>query len=147
MTTTHTGTILMADDDAEDRQLACEAIAEGGSGLRLLTVRDGEELMDYLRRQGAHADPAASPRPALIMLDLAMPRKDGRAALAELKRDPDLRKIPIVVMTTSSDEEDICRSYDLGASSYVTKPTSFAGLVDVMRGIGKYWFGLVQLPS
>lgn len=147
MTSINAGTILMADDDAEDRQLAREAIAEGALDLHLFTVRDGEELMDYLRRQGAHVDPATSPRPALIMLDLSMPKKDGRVVLAEIKRDPDLRKIPIVVMTTSCAEEDICRSYDLGASSYVTKPASFAGLVGVMRGLGEYWFGLVELPS
>lgn len=147
MTSSNAGTTLMADDDPEDRQLAREAIAEGALDLNLLTVRDGEGRMDCLRRQGAHADLATSPHPALIMLDLSMPRKDGRTAVAEIKRDPDLRKIPVVVMTTSCAGEDICRSYDLGASSYVTKPASFAGLVGVMRGLGEYWFGLVELPS
>ena len=139
-------TILLADDDAEDRQLTLEALAESRVRNDLHTVCDGEELMDYLHRRGRYADPATSPRPGLILLDLAMPKMDGREALAQIKRDPSLRQIPVIVMTTSSAEEDICRSYDLGASSYVTKPISFAALVDVMKGIGRYWLEIVELP-
>ncbi len=139
--------ILLADDDAEDRQLASEALSEAAFSSTLLTVSDGAELMDYLQRRGGYQDPLTSPRPGVILLDLSMPKKDGREALAEIKLDPELRKIPVIVMTTSSAEEDICRSYDLGASSYVTKPGSFAGLTDVMRGIGHYWFEIVELPS
>ena len=139
--------ILLADDDAEDRELTREALAESRVHNELRTVEDGEELMDYLRRRGHYRDPASSPRPGLILLDLAMPKKDGREALAEIKADRELRQIPVIVMTTSRAEEDICRSYDLGASSYVTKPVSFAALVEVMKGIGRYWFEIVELPS
>lgn len=139
--------ILLADDDAEDRQLARDALAESRLRNDLHMVVDGEDLMDYLHRRGKHADPAASPRPGLILLDLSMPKKDGREALAEIKQDPELRQIPVIVMTTSSAEEDICRSYDLGASSYVTKPVSFAALVAVMKDIRRYWFEIVDLPS
>lgn len=139
-------TILLADDDAEDRELVREALQESRLRNDLHTVQDGAELMDYLYRRGTYAAEGSAPRPGLILLDLAMPKKDGREALAEIKRDPDLRQIPVIVMTTSSAEEDICRSYDLGASSYVTKPVSFAALVDVMKGIGRYWLEIVELP-
>lgn len=139
--------ILMADDDEDDRILARDALAES----RLLNdvhfVTDGVELLDYLRRRGAYADPDTSPRPGVILLDLNMPRMDGREALEEIKGDPELRRIPVVVMTTSSAEEDIFRSYDLGAASFITKPITFEGLVTVMRGLGAYWVELVQLPS
>lgn len=138
--------ILLADDDAEDRQLAGEALSAAFTST-LHTVSDGVELMDYLQRRGGYSDPIMSPRPGVILLDLSMPKKDGREALAEIKLDPELRKIPVIVLTTSSADEDIRRSYDLGASSYVTKPASFAGLTDVMRGIGHYWFEIVELPA
>ena len=139
--------ILLADDDADDRHLAREALAESRLINELHEVTDGEQLLDYLVRRGEYADPRSSPRPGLILLDLSMPRKDGREALAEIKSDPQLRQIPVIVMTTSSAEEDVCRSYDLGASSYVTKPVTFTGLVEVMRGIARYWFEIVELPS
>jgi CheY-like chemotaxis protein len=140
-------TILLADDDEEDRLLARDALSESRLRNDLHQVEDGEELMDYLRRRGRYVDSSVSPRPGLILLDLCMPKMDGREALAELKMDPDLRQIPVIVMTTSSAEEDVRRSYDLGASSYVTKPVTFTGLVEVMEGIGRYWFELVELPS
>lgn len=140
-------TILLADDDPEDRQLAEEALAESRLLNDLRMVEDGEQLMDYLLRRGRFADAASAPRPGLILLDLSMPKKDGREALLEMKSHPDLRSIPVIVMTTSSADEDIVRSYDLGASSYVTKPVSFAALVEVMKGIGRYWFEIVELPS
>ena len=139
-------TLLMADDDDEDRQLAKEALHEHRLANDLHFVSDGRELLDYLRRRGRYADPALSPRPGLILLDLNMPRMDGRQALHEIKSDPELRTIPIVVLTTSKDEEDIVRSYDLGANSFITKPVTFQGLVDVLGGVGHYWLQIVALP-
>lgn len=141
-----TVTILMADDDEDDCMLANEALAESRLANNLLFVRDGEELMDYLYRRGKYAQQSNSPRPGLILLDLNMPKKDGREALKEIKADPHLRSIPIVVLTTSKAEEDICRSYDLGANSFITKPVTFGSLVEVMKTIGKYWFEIVELP-
>jgi CheY-like chemotaxis protein len=140
-------TILMADDDADDRLLTQEALAESYLLHDLRFVEDGEELMAYLRRQGNYVGPGKAPRPELILLDLNMPRKDGREALAEIKTDPELRQIPIVIFTTSSGKEDIYHSYDLGASSFITKPASFDALVDTLRSLGQYWFELVKLPS
>jgi CheY-like chemotaxis protein len=140
-------TILLADDDAEDRQLLRDALVESRLHNQLFTVNDGEELLDFLHHRGVYCSAEAAPRPGLILLDLAMPKLDGREALEEIKSDPDLRKIPVVVMTTSSADEDICRSYDLGASSYITKPVTFDELVKVMRAIGCYWFEIVELPG
>ncbi len=108
---------------------------------------DGEELLDHLHRRGQYADPATSPRPGLILLDLNMPKKDGREALADIKADPDLRRIRVVVMTTSKAEEDIARTYNLSAASYIQKPVTFEGLVDVIRTLGKYWLEIVELPD
>jgi CheY-like chemotaxis protein len=139
--------ILLAEDDADDRLLVKEALAEGRVVNDLRYVEDGEELLDYLRRQGRYADPETSPRPGLVLLDLNMPRKDGREALREIKDDPDLKRIPVVVMTTSKAEEDIFRSYDLGASSYITKPVTFERLVELMKVLGRYWIEFVELPS
>jgi CheY-like chemotaxis protein len=139
--------ILMADDDEDDRDLARDALLEARVANPLRFVRDGQELMDYLRREGEYADPALdAPLPGIIMLDLNMPRKNGREALAEIKADPDLRRIPIIVLTTSSDEQDVLATYELGASSYITKPVTFGGLVEVMRAWGHYWFEIVDLP-
>jgi CheY-like chemotaxis protein len=139
-------TILMADDDPDDCMLAKEALEENrlANGLRL--VGDGEELMDYLYRRDKYKEPAAAPRPGMILLDLNMPRKDGREALKEIKADPDLRRIPVVILTTSKAEEDILRTYDLGASSFITKPVTFESLVEVMKALAKYWFEIVELP-
>jgi two-component system response regulator len=139
--------ILMADDDAEDRQMTTEALVESRLTSRLELVADGEELLDYLRRQGQFAAPGRAPRPGIILLDLNMPRKDGRETLVELKSDPDLRQIPVVVLTTSKSEEDLLNAYGLGASSFIEKPVTFQGLVDLMRGLGDYWFDLVELPG
>jgi CheY-like chemotaxis protein len=138
--------ILMADDDAEDRMLAKEALQECRLANELRFVEDGEQLLDYLHRKGDFADPASSPKPGLILRDLKMPRKSGLEALAEIKQDSELRQIPVVVLTTSRAEEDIYRSYDLGVNSFVSKPVSFQGLVDIMRTMGKYWFEIVELP-
>jgi CheY-like chemotaxis protein len=139
--------ILMADDDADDRLLSREALQEAHLKNDLRFVEDGEELIEYLTHTGRYQNPASAPRPGLILLDLNMPRKDGREALQEIKALKDLRCIPIVVLTTSKAEEDILRSYDLGVSGYITKPVKFANLIDVMHTLGKYWFEIVELPS
>ena len=139
-------TILMADDDDEDRMLTKEAWVENRLANDLRFVEDGEELMEYLKRRGKYADPVASPRPGLILLDLNMPKKDGREALREIKAAEDLRQIPVVVLTTSRAEEDIFRSYDMGANSYITKPVTFEGLVQIVRQLDGYWFEMVKLP-
>ena len=138
--------ILMADDDPDDRMLAREALEECRIANVLKTVEDGEELMDYLKRQGKYADHALSPRPGLILLDLNMPRKSGREALREIKTDSDLCSIPVVVLTTSQAEEDIVKSYEEGANSFISKPVTFDGLVEVMRGLKHYWFEIVAVP-
>lgn len=140
-------TILMADDDPEDREFAREALAESRLRNDFRTVADGEELLAYLHREGPYADPSASPRPGIILLDLKMPRMDGFEALAAIKADPTLRRIPVVVLTTSGADEDITRSYDLEASSYIRKPVDFDGLVDALKTLGRYWFEIVELPS
>ncbi|MFC4426003.1 response regulator [Deinococcus navajonensis] len=140
-------TILMADDDEDDRMFAEDALEESRVLNNFRCVQDGEELMDYLKRRGKYAAPGAAPRPGLILLDLNMPRKDGREALAEIKSDPTLRSIPVIVLTTSSAQEDIIRSYDLGVNSFVTKPVTFSALVEVMRHLGRYWIEIVQLPD
>ena len=144
--TTKPITILMADDDEEDRMMAKEAWEESRLCNDLRFVEDGVELMDYLERRGKYADPNDSPRPGLILLDLNMPKKDGREALQGIKTSVDLCRIPVVVMTTSSAEEDILRSYHVGANSYITKPVTFDGLVKIVRHLGTYWFNIVELP-
>lgn len=139
-------TILMADDDMDDREFARTAMQESRLMNELRFVEDGEELLDYLYRRGAYSDPKSSPRPGLILLDLNMPRKDGREALREIKSDPALRQIPVVVLTTSKAEEDILRSYDLGANCFISKPVTFDGLVEVVKVLDKHWFQIVELP-
>jgi len=138
--------ILMADDDADDRLLAQDALAESKVSSELHFVENGEELMDYLYRRGKFSA-ASAPRPGLILLDLNMPKKDGREALREIKRDPDLRRIPVVILTTSRADTDIGHIYDLGANSFITKPVSFDALVAVMHSVGRYWFETVELPN
>jgi two-component system, response regulator len=140
-------TILMADDDPDDRQMTRKAFEASRLVNDLRFVEDGVELMDYLCRRNHFADPALSPRPGLILLDLNMPKKDGRQALTEIKADPQLRNIRVVVMTTSKAEEDILRTYDLGTPSYVTKPVTFTALVDVISTMGRYWLEIVELPN
>lgn len=142
-----TVTILMADDSEDDRLMARDALNESFVINDLREVEDGEQLMDYLHRRGAYSDPKSSPRPGLILLDLNMPRKSGQEALAEIRADPRLRRIPVIVLTTSDDERDIVCSYDLGVSSFITKPVTFAGLVEVMKAFGKYWIEIVAIPN
>jgi CheY-like chemotaxis protein len=139
-------TILMADDDLDDRELARDALAESRVLNDLHAVNDGAELLEYVRHEGRYTAENA-PRPDLILLDLNMPKVDGREALAALKKDPKLRSIPVVILTTSRAEEDIVRSYDLGANSFISKPVTFAGLVEVMRELGRYWVVIVELPE
>jgi len=139
--------IVLADDDPDDCVLAREALEESRLANELHIVGDGEDLLAYLRHEGAYAAANAAPRPGLILLDLNMPRMDGREALREIKADPSLRSIPVVVLTTSRAEEDIYRTYDLGVSSFIAKPVTFEGLVDVMKVLGRYWFEIVELPG
>jgi|SRR5215472_877674 CheY-like chemotaxis protein len=138
--------IVLADDDPDDRKLTQDAFSENRLANDFHAVEDGEELMDYLLRRGKYESMQGDALPGLILLDLNMPRKDGREALKEIKAHPDLRRIPIVVLTTSKAEEDILRSYDLGVNSYVTKPVTFKSLVELIKVLGRYWFEVVELP-
>lgn len=138
-------TILLADDDPDDRLLVKEAFEENHLINELATVQDGEELMDFLHKRGKFADSAVTP--GLILLDLNMPRKSGHEALQEIKADPKLRRLPIVIMTTSKAEEDVVRSYDMGVNSFIVKPVTFEALVDLIRELDKYWFQIVELPK
>jgi CheY-like chemotaxis protein len=137
-------TILMADDDEDDRELARDAFHDAGLDGEIRFVDDGQHLLDYLRDQERRL---ARDRPGIIVLDLNMPRMDGREALTEIKADDSLCEIPVVVLTTSRDVEDVQRCYCAGASSFIAKPVTHAGLVDVMRHIKDYWFDFVELPQ
>ena len=139
-------TILLADDDEEDRELARDALQDSRLANEMKFVTDGQDLLDYLRHRGRWNE-TDSPRPGIILLDLNMPKKDGREALQEIKADESLRRIPVVVLTTSKDEADVLATYDLGVSSFITKPVTFGGLVDVMRTWTRYWFEIVELPN
>ncbi len=139
--------ILMADDDADDRLMADKAFLEAKLENGLRFVEDGEELMDYLLHRGKYSNSTQHPLPGLILLDLNMPRKDGREALKEIKAHPQLHRIPVVILTTSKAETDILRSYDLGVNSFITKPVTFQGLVEAMKVLKLYWFQLVKLPN
>jgi CheY-like chemotaxis protein len=139
--------ILMAEDDADDRLLAEKAFSENRIANPLVTVNNGEELIDYLCQKGKYSDPDKSPKPCLILLDLNMPKMDGREALKIIKDDEQLRRIPVVIMTTSKAEEDILVSYNVGANSYITKPITFEGLVGVIKTLKSYWLEIVELPA
>jgi CheY-like chemotaxis protein len=139
--------ILLADDDEDDIAFTTRALNESRLANDVRVVSDGVELLDYLRRRGRYADPDASPRPDLLLLDIAMPRKSGIEALSEIRSDPVLRTIPVIMLTTSPAEEDIQRSYGTGANSYITKPVTFQSLVEVMQEVQTYWFQIVKLPS
>lgn len=139
--------ILMADDDPDDRLLTQEAFKEAHLANELHFVEDGIQLLDYLYQRRNYSDPRKSPRPGLILLDLNMPRMDGREALKEIKKDPELRRIPVVILTTSKSEEDIFKTYDLGASSFISKPVTFERLVEIVRLIEAYWFEIVLLSN
>jgi len=139
--------ILVADDDADDRMLIGDAFEEAHLNNPVDFVEDGIDLLEYLKREGKYSDLVDVALPGIILLDLNMPRMDGRTALAEIRKDPILRKIPVVVLTTSQSEEDILRTYDLGVNSFITKPVTFDGLVNVVQVLNKYWIEIVALPS
>lgn len=138
--------ILMVDDDPDDYQLTKAALKESGEQVRLERVADGEELLDYLFYRGKFVDTERSFRPSLILLDLNMPVKNGKEALAALKLNPDFRQIPVVVYTSSSSIDDIQSSYQMGASTYIPKPASFESLVDTMKILCTYWLDVAALP-
>lgn len=139
--------ILIADDDEDDRRFIEKAWGKSRLVNELHFVEDGEEFIDYLCHRGKYSDPASSPRPGLILLDLNMPKKSGQEALQEIKADPELRAIPVVILTTSKAEEDIYRSYNLGANSFITKPVTFGALAEVIQKLGQYWMEIVDLPQ
>ncbi len=139
-------TLLVADDDQDDRDMTREALEESRVANDIRFVVDGEELMDYLHRRGRFTNPDHSPRPSLVLLDLNMPKKDGREALQEIQAHPELKSIPIVVLTTSKSEEDIYRSRNLGAQGFITKPVTFEGLVKALREVGQHWLQIVDHP-
>jgi CheY-like chemotaxis protein len=142
-----TPVILMADDDADDRLLANDALLDCAFEGQVKFVEDGEELVDYLRNAGKYAVRESHPRPGLILLDLNMPRKNGKEVLREIKADPELRQIPVVVFTTSKSDTDVAAVYELGANSFVVKPSGYDDLVGIMRMLKQYWFTIVQLPG
>ncbi|MES2517433.1 MAG: response regulator [Bacteroidota bacterium] len=139
--------ILIADDDPDDRLMTKEALEENFLANELRFVEDGVELLDYLRRHGKYKNPSDCPRPGIILLDLNMPKMDGREALKEIKSDPLLKSIPVIVLTTSKADEDIVKAYDLGVNCFISKPVSFLEFVEVTRALGTYWFEIVQLPK
>ncbi|MCK5533384.1 MAG: response regulator [Halopseudomonas aestusnigri] len=143
---TKTVNVLIADDDQDDCLMIQEAFRECRIANRLQFVHDGEALIDYLKRRPPFNDEQRFPTPGLILLDLNMPLKDGREALMEIKSDAALRAIPVVILTTSSTEEDILRSYGIGVNSFITKPVSFSRLIEVVRTLGHYWLNIVELP-
>ncbi|MBN2353132.1 MAG: response regulator [Spirochaetales bacterium] len=138
--------ILLAEDDEEDRMMLQDASKEAGITIPIRCVENGEELLDFLYQRKSFADPHANPRPLLILLDLNMPKLDGRQALEEIKNEEHLRKIPTIVFTTSNAREEIRRAYASGASSFIIKPFSFNSLVDMMKIIKHYWLETVELP-
>jgi CheY-like chemotaxis protein len=145
MTSRNAVPILMAEDDPDDQLLVERAFASANLAPDLRFVNDGEELLDYLYHRDGHSE-ETSPRPGLILLDLNMPKKDGREALMEIKADPALRHIPVIVLTTSNREEDIFHAYALGASSYIVKPVVFSDLVEMVKTLDTYWLEIVKLP-
>ncbi|WP_246859196.1 response regulator [Spirosoma sp. KCTC 42546] len=138
-------TILIADDDTDDRLFMDKALRQSGYTQNVQFVEDGEELMEYLRREGRYNEDNA-PWPNLLILDLNMPRKNGFQALNEIKDDPKLRRLPVVVMTTSSADEDVLKTYNLGVNSFVTKPFNFNRLVEMVGALKTYWIDTVKLP-
>lgn len=138
-------TILIADDDADDRMFLEQAMRQNDYSQGIRFVEDGEELMEYLHRRGRY-DELSAPWPNILILDLNMPRKNGFQALSEIKDDPKLRRLPVIVMTTSSADEDIVKTYNLGVNSFVTKPFNFNRLVEMVATLKTYWMDTVKLP-
>jgi CheY-like chemotaxis protein len=139
-------TLLIAEDDPDDRIMTREAFEENFLLNQMHFVENGEELMSYLHKQGKYADKKKYCQPELILLDLNMPKKDGRETLKEIKAHPDFCRIPVIILTTSHAEEDIIRTYELGVNSFITKPVTFIQFVEVIKTLGKYWFDFVELP-
>ena len=140
-------TILICDDDDDDRTLTRQALEDAHISNDLRFVEDGEQLLDYLYQRGEYSgETGAAPRPGLILLDLNMPKMDGRDVLVKIKADDNLKNIPVVVLSTSSLDEDIARSYQMGVNSFITKPVTFSGLVEAMNVLGRYWLEIVELP-
>ena len=140
-------TILLVEDDPGDQELTRRALEDDVVHTDLRIVNDGKEALDYLRREGAFTDPNTSPRPDLILLDLNMPRIDGRQVLEQVREDPDISRIPVIALTTSDEEEDVLRSYDLGCKSFIKKPVEIDTFIDTIRELQHYWFELVTLPA
>jgi len=138
--------LLLAEDDEDDYLLARDALVEAKFSCHLFRVKNGEELLEYLHRQGPFENPKDSPTPDLILLDLNMPKKDGRRALSEIKSHPRLRLLPVVILTTSQNQDDILQCYDLGANAFIRKPAHFDRIVDMMKALKKFWFETAQLP-
>ncbi|MDP2387778.1 MAG: response regulator [Bacteroidota bacterium] len=147
MKTTASIEILIADDDADDQMLIIDALKESRLKNNVQCVENGEELMDYLRNTGKYTDKKKYPAPGIILLDLNMPKKDGREALKEIRADENLKRIPIIILTTSQAEEDVLKTYNLGANSFITKPVTFIAMVEVMNKLKNYWFEIVELPG
>jgi CheY-like chemotaxis protein len=138
--------IVVADDDADDRMMIGDAFEESKLGNPVDYVEDGIQLLQYLRREGQYEKFAGQPYPGFILLDLNMPRMDGRTVLSEIKKDPLLHRIPVIILTTSKAEEDIVKTYNLGVNSFICKPVSFDKLVDIVKTVGHYWIEIVALP-
>ncbi len=139
--------VLLVEDDPGDQEITRRALTEEAIRVEMHMVGNGEAAIDYLMRQGPYLDPAVSPRPDLILLDLNMPRMDGRQVLERIRSEPSIRAIPVIVLTTSDQETDIIRSYEIGCNSYITKPVEFAKFISVLKIIDTYWLGIVTLPT
>ncbi len=139
-------TIVMADDDEDDCLLAQDAMQAAGSEYSCYTVGDGQELLNYLRNEGEYKDRQTRHLPSVILLDLNMPILDGRETLKRLKHDPILRKIPVVILSTSGNDADVEDGYKLGASSYMVKPNDFQSMVNIMKSFNHYWFDCATVP-
>lgn len=139
--------ILLAEDDRGDQELVRRALADSKFHNELKIVSDGQEALDYLLRKGKYTDPEIAPRPDLLLLDLNMPRMDGRTLLARIRKEPNIRQIPAVVLTTSKRDEDVCQAYDLGVNSYIMKPVTMDGFMHVISKLEEYWFQIVVLPA
>ena len=139
--------ILIVEDSPEDYEATERGLRGSGLANPIFHCEDGDEALDFLFRRGKYSDPEKSPRPGIILLDLNLPGTDGREVLSEIKKDDDLKKIPVVVLTTSSDERDVVQCYENGASSYIVKPVSFSGFMEAIQRLRDYWFEIVVLPK
>ena len=139
--------ILLVEDSVADQRLIARAVRNTDLEAELFTVDDGEQAMAYLQRRGRYQDPASSPRPDIVLLDINMPKKDGKQVLREIRDDDSLHNLPVIMLTTSNQERDIIDSYNLGVNAYITKPTELASFVDTVQTLELFWFKLAELPS